>query len=200
MRIEFQVEEPSMEATLIELAPRLVGQAAFKIINYRSKAALLKKLPDRLRAYRARLPQEDIKIVVLLDSDSGDCVELKRQLEGFALQAGLRTKSSAEGDIFDVVNRIVCQELEAWFFGDAEALRSAFPRLPKDFERKRRFRNPDSIPNTWEALDRLLRQSRCDASGSKIDRARRIAGHMVPARNTSPSFRTFLHAVEAMQF
>ena len=102
--VEFQVEEPSMEAALEGLLPRIVGnRAAWKVINYRNKQRLLRNLPSRLRAYSARLRQEDLKIYVLIDSDDVDCRELKSCLERMALDAGLGTKTRPGTDgIFHV--------------------------------------------------------------------------------------------------
>jgi Domain of unknown function (DUF4276) len=130
--IEFQVEEPSMEAALDGLLPRIVGsRATWKIINYRNKQRLLRKLPERLPAYRARLRNEDLKIFILIDQDETDCQRLKKQLESIAAAAGLGTKTRPDADgMFHVVNRIVICELEAWYFGDLPALREIYPRLP----------------------------------------------------------------------
>jgi hypothetical protein len=116
--VEFQVEEPSMEAALDGLLPRIIGdRATWKIINYRNKRRLSKNLPDRLRGYRARCKNEGLKICVLIDRDDEDCRALKLRLERMALAAGLATKTNRSGDgSFEVINRIVICELEAWFF------------------------------------------------------------------------------------
>jgi hypothetical protein len=200
MRIEFQVEEPSMEAALQQLIPRLIGnQLPGRIIMYRGKRDLLKQLPARLRGYRDRLAREDLKIIVLVDADAEDCRKLKARLERMAREAGLRTKSAGDGT-FEVVNRVVCCELEAWFFGDPTALRAAFPRLPPNFAAGRRYREPDRIPEAWETLVRLLkRSSYARALPGKIELARRVAAEMDPARNRSSSFRAFVQAIEAAQ-
>jgi hypothetical protein len=47
-----------------------------------------------------------------------------------AISAGLITKSSCQKDkSFQVLNRIVVEELEAWFFGDVQAIRQAYPKV-----------------------------------------------------------------------
>ncbi|MEA2046068.1 MAG: DUF4276 family protein [Euryarchaeota archaeon] len=67
------------------------------------------------------------RIVVLIDEDRQDCNKLKLKLENAAIDAGLTTRTSAEADAkFQVLNRILVEELEAWFFGDSEALHSAY--------------------------------------------------------------------------
>lgn len=50
--LEILVEEPSMEAFLRQLLPRLLpGQISFQIYSSQCKDELLKRLPERLRGY-----------------------------------------------------------------------------------------------------------------------------------------------------
>jgi hypothetical protein len=82
-----------------------------------------------LKGYQAWLPP-DWKIVILIDKDREDCLELKEKLEIMAISSGLITKSSCQKDkSFQVLNRIVVEELEAWFFGDVQAIRQAYPKV-----------------------------------------------------------------------
>ncbi len=107
MNIEFFVEEPSAEAALQNIVPKIVGPAvSFNIHPFQGKPDLLKSLPGRLRGYRDWLPG-DWRIVVLIDADQDDCRQLKARLEEIALSSGLTTKSSPgiEGK-FHVVNRL----------------------------------------------------------------------------------------------
>ena len=200
MQIEFQVEEPSMEKTIDNLAPKIIkGRATYKIINYRGKTRLLRELPKRLRAYRNRIKKEDIKIVVLLDEDRKSCLELKNILENFSENAGLYTKSNPDSDgNFTVINRIVIEELEAWFFGDCEALIKCYPRLPENLQLKARYRNPDAIKGgTWEALHRELAKAGYFKSVlPKLEVARNISSAMCPSKNRSKSFQVFHHGLE----
>jgi hypothetical protein len=190
MHIEFLVEEPSMQAALDNLLPRLLPlDTTYRIIVFEGKPGLLKRLPDRLRAYAHWLPPE-YRIVVLVDEDRQDCHELKRQLEAAARQAGLSTKTSG-GARFQVLNRIVIEELEAWFLGDLEALRQAYPGLPASLER--RFPDPDAVNGgTWETLERLLQRCGYFQGGyRKLEAASAISAHMNPERNRSKSFQVF---------
>jgi len=198
-RLEILVEEPSMEEALRHLLPKILqGRVHFKLINMRSKGRLLKELPNRLRAYRRRLSAgEDIKIIVLVDRDDDDCRKLKHELEQIAAQAGLATKTRPDGGgRFQVLNRIVIEELEAWFMGDKEALRSAFGNLRRaSFPGA--FDNPDN-GGTWKRLHRFLKRNGIYRNSyPKIDAARKIAPHMDPNRNVSRSFRVFCQGVEA---
>lgn len=146
MHIEFLVEEPSAEATLSNLVPKILGQDfSFKVHSYQGKPDLLNKLLPRLRGYKTWMP-EDWRIVVLIDADEEDCRALKDNLEGIAQRAGLFTKSNRTiGSYFQVLNRLAIEELEAWFFGDVEAVHSSYPRISLNLGKKAKYRNPDTI-------------------------------------------------------
>lgn len=194
MHIEVLVEEPSAEAVLNNLLPSLLREkASFRIHVHQGKQSLLRTLADRLRGYRRWLP-EGWRIVVLIDEDRKDCYELKARLEEAARNARLLTKSSPDSrGTFQVVNRLAIEELEAWFFGDVQALLRAYPRLPPTLHRKREYRDPDAIAGgTWEALERALQRAGYYGGGMpKVEVAQRVSRNMDPERNTSHSFQVF---------
>ncbi len=191
-----------MEATLESLLPRLInGRARQKIINHGSKSQLLKNMPERLQGYRNMARDMDLGILVLVDRDVGDCVELKKKLERMAEENRLSTKSNPAPDgLFLVVNRVVVEELEAWFLGDVSAIRAAYPRIPETLAKKQGFRDPDGIKGgTWEAMHREMKKAGyCNGHFPKLDVARSIAPHMDPDINNSTSFRIFRRGVEAL--
>ena len=191
--VELLLEELSAEAALRILLPRMLPpQITFNIHPFQGKLDLLGKLPQRLGAYAEWLPK-DWRIVVLLDEDREDCVSLKRQLEDFALGAGLTTKSSPGADgSFAVLNRVAVEELEAWFFGDVQAMASAYPGVPLTLGARKGFRDPAIPGGTWEALQRVLQKAGHHMGGlRKVEAAETIAAHMEPGRNRSPSFQCF---------
>lgn len=194
LHLEILVEEPSAGAALQILIPKIAGpQISLRVITFQGKHDLLAKLPDRMHGYARWLP-ENYRIVVLVDEDRQDCRQLKQQLENVALQARLSTKtSSSPGDVFQVVNRIAIEELEAWFFGDFEALRQAYPRLPATLPKRRPYRDPDAIAGgTAEAMERELQRAGYYKGGLlKTQAARNIAPYMQPERNLSKSFQVF---------
>ena len=193
------VEEPSMEAALEQLLPTMLGDVAFQIIRFQCKDDLLKKAPERLKGYAAWLP-ETWRILVLVDRDDDDCMVLKAQLENMAAEARLLTKTAAgAGQQFQVVNRIAIEELEAWFFGDWDAVRAAYPRVPPSQPSKSGFRDPDAIAGgTWEAMERVLKLAGYFSTGlRKVEFARTVAAHMAPHRNRSGSFQAFAGAIAA---
>lgn len=201
MQIEILVEEQSAEEALRHLMPRVLkNRARARVINLGSKYKLLKVLPKRLTAYGQRIASgESLRVVVLVDRDDDDCEQLKAELERMAAAAGLPTKSSPAADgRFMVLNRIVIEELESWFIGDASALRKAFTSLPKVEQNRGIFRNPDN-GGSWEALHRFLkRHGIYKSSFPKIDAARRIAPHLDIQQNRSRSFQVFVAGMEAL--
>lgn len=184
------VEEPSMEAFLLGLLPRILPQqTTFEIRVFQGKNDLLDKLEARLRGYAAWLPI-DWRLVVLVDQDDDSCRQLKRQLEDLALRAGLRTKSNAIGLTWQLVNRIAIEELEAWYFGDWVAVREAYPRVSANIPQQQKYRNPDAISGgTWETFERMMQRYGYYKGGlAKIEAARAIGSCIDPARSRSQSF------------
>lgn len=195
--LELLVEEPSMETFLRALLPRLLPQdRSFEVHPFQGKSDLLSKLEPRLRGYAAWLPT-DWRIVVVVDRDDEDCLELKRRLEAIAQCAGLKTRARAGNAPWQLVNRIAIEELEAWYFGDWEAVRSAYPRASANVPRRQSFRDPDAIAGgTWEAFERVMQAHGYFKAGlSKIEAARAIGAHVDPERSSSRSFRTFSDAI-----
>jgi len=194
MHIEFLVEEPSAEAALLNIVPKILRQdVSFAIRPYQGKQDLLRKLLNRLQGYKAWLPK-NWRIVVLIDADDESCRKLKAKLERIAHKVGLLTKSKMKGSShFQVLNRLAIEEIEAWFFGDVDALHAAYPRISLELGKKAKYRNPDVIKGgTWEALERELKRAGYFSGGlSKISVAREISLYMEPERNRSRSFQVF---------
>lgn len=193
------VEEPSMEAALRIMLPKILGDRSFEIHPYQCKNDLLKRLPERLLGYAKWIPQ-NWGIVVVVDRDDDDCKMLKARLERIAAEACLPTRSVAGGRPYSLVNRIAIEELEAWYFGDWEAVLAAYPRVPSDVPTKAPFRDPDAIKGgTWEAFERILQRAKYFKGGlRKIEAARAVSEHWEPARNTSASFQAFRDVLQEM--
>jgi hypothetical protein len=195
--LEFLVEEPSMEAFLIELLPRLLGeQTTFRIHTHQGKTDLIGKLADRLRGYAKWLPNF-MRIIVLVDRDDEDCVALKQRIEQTAEAAGLLTRTAANGPHWQVVNRLAIEELEAWYFGEWTAVRNAYPRASANIPRQAAYRTPDAIAGgTWEAFERVLRNAGYFSGGlRKVEAATAIGKHFQSDRAQSPSFISFRNAL-----
>ena len=191
--LEFLVEEPSMEAFLSVLLPRLLPEhCTFLIHTFQGKPDLLGKLEARLKGY-AHWPSSYGRVVVVVDCDDEDCRDLKRRLEDAASAARLGTRSSSGKKPWQVVNRIAIEELEAWYFGDWEAVRCAYPRVAPTVPSRASYRDPDAIKGgTWEAFERILNKGGYFRNGlRKVEAARAIAPHIDPERSHSRSFARF---------
>lgn len=188
-----------MKAALEILLPKVLQDVEFEIYDFQCKDELLKRLPERLRGYSSWLPA-NWAILVVVDRDDDDCTGLKQHLDDMAAAVGLLTKTAAgDGCRFQVLNRIVIEELEAWFFGDWPAVHAAYPKVPATVPQKAGFRDPDAIAGgTWEALERILKRAGYFSTGlRKLECARAVAQHMEPARNTSRSFQALCNALVA---
>ena len=182
-----------MEDFLQGLLPHVLPEGCtFDFHVHQGKPDLLRKLGNRLRGFSRWLPA-DWRIVVVVDSDNEDCRVLKDKLEQAAANAGLLTRSQAHGGAWRVVNRIAIRELEAWYFGDWEAVCQAYPRVRSNIPRQARYRDPDAIRGkTCKAFHRILKErGYFRAELHKVEAAQAIAPRIDPARNRSRSFTVF---------
>lgn len=188
-RLEILVEEPSMEAVLRVILPKILHDgwtvdANVFIRPHHGKDDLKKSIPNKFKAF-ARFP-EKTGFIILQDQDTNDCKTLKKELVELCEQNNYGVNP------FKV--RIVCHELEAWYLGDAEAIAKVFPH---DFKSER-FRNkdlckkPDSIVSPKKRLKGIVGEYQ------QIATANAIAKQMVIDDNQSESFRQFISAVETL--
>lgn len=186
------VEEPSMEAYLLENLPSLLEESTFSVHAFQGKDNMIRRLPDRLRGFSHTLQPNEV-VVVMLDRDDDDCVQLKEKLLGFGVDAGLNTSGCAGRECPKLIIRIVVEELEAWYFGDWEAVCEVYPRMNPNVPRQAAYRNSDQIlGGTWEAFERLLRNRGYHTTGLRKTEAARLIGKVTIAdRNTSPSYKCF---------
>ena len=206
LHLEFLVEEASLESALTQILPKILpSNVSSKIHAFRGKTDLLAKLPNRLKGYQAWLPH-DWKVVILIDEDREDCLKLKQKLEIMTISAGLITKSSCQKNkSFQVLNRIVVEELEAWFFGDVQAICQAYPKVSANLATQQPYRDPDAIKGgTWEALERVLRRAGYHQGGlEKYKASSEISKYMNPESNRSKSFQVFcqglLESIDSQQ-
>jgi len=197
--VEVLVEEPSMEAALRLLLPSMLNGISFEIYQHQCKDDLLARLPERLRGYASWIP-DTWRIVVIVDRDDDECDVLKRRLEEMATNAGLPTRSMPRGARYVVVNRLAIEELEAWYFGDWEAVRAVYPNVPATIPKKAPYRDPDAVAGgTWEAFERVLQRAGYFKNGlRKIETARAVAAAMDAGRNRSRSFQALRAALIEM--
>lgn len=194
MRLHILVEGESEEALLNVWLPRFLPPGhSFVIIRHRGKGrlsrdpvrvpdirreGLLDQLPAKLRAYGKTLDPATDRLLVLVDADDEPCLELKRRL--------LETLESCDPHPV-VLFRLAIEETEAFYLGDPQAIRRAFPQA-----RLQRLKSyaQDSACKTWELFQSVIG----DPVEDKVRWAERMAPHLGTTwkgsdANRSPSFR-----------
>ena len=179
-KIVFLLEEDSMKTFLDGLLPRMFPDMVFQCISHDGKTDLERNVPIKLRSWR----EPGVRFVVIRDSDQGDCVEIKRRLVRMCAEAGRP----------DTLVRIVCQELEAWYLGEPDALADAFgdERLRR-IGRRARFRDPDGVQKPSEAVVELAPGFR-KARGAKT-----MAAFLSRERNASRSFPVLMSGIDRIR-
>ena len=84
--VDVIVEEPSAEAALQLLLPKMLRHVSFSVYTHQCKAELLLRLSQRLKAYAARRRsnpwfRNHCRIIVLVNRDQEDCQDLKHHIE-----------------------------------------------------------------------------------------------------------------------
>ena len=166
-----------MKTLLDGLLPRLFPCLVFQCVPHEGQQDLAKSVPRKLRAWR----EPGVRFVVLRDNDRGDCRILKGRLRDLCRENGRP----------DTLVRIACQELEAWYLGEPDALADAYSQDNlRGIGRRARFRDPDSVVKPSSAVRELVPQFQ------KTDGARRMAEHLSRERNRSASFQALMQGIE----
>ena len=177
-RVVFLLEESSMKVLLDGLLPRLFPDLPFQCVPHEGKQDLEKSIPRKLRAWR----EPGVRFVVVQDNDDSDCLARKQHLAGI-------TRSSGRPD---TIVRIVCQELEAWYFGAPDALANAFARPNlRALAGRARFRDPDAIVQPARALAERVEEFQ------KVSGARRMAQELT-RKNRSRSFQVLIAGIDCL--
>ena len=147
---------------------------------------LLHQLPKKLRGYEDE-KKNNLAIVVLVDGDKKDCTEFKSDLLKISKHCCPSTK---------IIFRIAIEELEAWFFGDQEALKKAYPKANQKQLNSYVQDTQDMKDGTWEFLAGVIGIKRRRIS--KTEWAENICPYMDVENNKSPSFRVFRDGIRDM--
>lgn len=178
MTLIFLLEERSMKEVLDIILPKILPETVtFRTIPHSGKSDLQESIPRKLKAWR----QPDTKFVIVRDQDSGDCIQIKEFLKELTEPYGR-----------EVLIRIACRELEAWYFGDLKAVSKAYGLDVTALSNKKQFRNPDEIGNPKQELRKIFPKHQ------QLDGARRIAAHMDVDKNSSISFQVFVEGVRRL--
>jgi hypothetical protein len=178
-KIVFLLEERSMKALLEGLIPRFLPDLQFQCIPHEGKHDLEKSIPRKLRAWH----EPGARFVIVYDNDGGNCIELKQRLTALCSDSGRP----------DTLVRIACQELEAWYFGDPEALALSFDRKQlRTIGNRSCYRDPDSIRYPSKELSKLIPEFQ------KISGARKMSYHLSRTTNRSGSFNAMMDGLDRL--
>lgn len=178
MKLVFLLEERSMKVLLDIILPRILPDGVtFQTIPHQGKSELEKSISTKLRAWN----EPNVAFVIVHDQDSNNCVELKNKLVSLCSNANRK-----------FLVRIPCHELEAWYWGDLDAVSKAYGKDLTSLKNKKKYRNPDQIENPKQELKKLIPQM------GQIEGAQRIAPYMNVANNTSYSFNVFVQGVQRL--
>lgn len=176
-RVVFLLEERSMKTLLDGLLPRLMPEVNFLCIPHEGKQDLEKSIPRKLRAWQ----EPGVRFIIVRDNDGGDCHALKQKL--VELCNGPK--------IAAVMVRIACQELEAWYFGEPEAMARAFGNDQlQEIGNKSRYRDPDGIHQPSKEIVKLIPEFQ------KISGARKMAAFLSREGNRSRSYQVMMEGIE----
>ena len=173
-------EEQSMGECLKVVIPQLWPDSRegldWLVLSFQGKSHLKKSIPQKMKGWgNYRNPH----FIILQDKDSGNCVAIKQELYKIAYP---------HKKPFHV--RIVCQELESWLLGDLEAIKRAYPQA--EIRDNAKFRNPDSLGNASQELERLINIP------TKIQPAKSISQHFDLTKNKSKSFNVFIRTLKQL--
>ena len=177
-KIVFLLEEKSAQLLLDSLLPRILpDRIEFQCLSHKGFQTLQKSIPKKLSEWK------NVRFVILHDQDDKNCEKLKSKL----LQMCRKNNRP------DTVVCIVCQELEAWYCGDLNAVAGVYPRFkPQKIENSARFRNPDNIVKPSKVLKEIVPEF------LKGGTAETIGEYMDLNNNKSKSFQHFVKKMREM--
>jgi hypothetical protein len=210
MHIEFLVEDSSGKIFLENILPAVIKdpEVSWRVHGYRgigrippslngktdpSKRIILDQLPRLLGGY-GKTPYVDA-VVVVVDNDDRDCKSFLAELKSISEKSCPNLK---------VLFRLAIEEMEAWYFGDMEAVKAAYSHVNAATVKAY---VQDSICGTWERLAdaitpggsaRILAEGWPAPGILKAEWVERIAPHMDIEKNTSPSFVKFRDGIRQL--
>ncbi|PKM16630.1 MAG: hypothetical protein CVV12_02125 [Gammaproteobacteria bacterium HGW-Gammaproteobacteria-2] len=180
----FLLEERSAKALLDSLLPRFLStEIHTRLIPFEGKQDLEKNIERRIRAYQ----NPHARFIILRDQDSHpDCKNLKGTLSEYCKKSGRAQHCLV---------RIACQELEAFYLADLDAVEKALTlnRLASR-QGARKFRDPDKLGSPSRELRSLTKNRYQKVSGS-----REIGKHLDIENRRSPSFQNLIAAIRRME-
>ncbi len=177
----FFLEEPSAKEMLQGILPQILPEHIVPcFIVFEGKQDLEKQLVRKLRLWR----QPDSRFIVLRDQDAGDCRKIKENL----------LKKCKEAERMGAIVRIACHELESFYLGDLQSVEKGLKvsGLAKQ-QNKKKFRQPDKLPNPAHELKALTNKRYQKISGSRA-----IGKYLDLEKNQSQSFNVLVNSIKTI--
>lgn len=173
----FLLEEPSAQELLKVIVPQIIGDTyPTRYIVFDGKQDLEKRLTFKLKHYC----NPAAVFVVVRDQDSGDCIKIKTELQ----------KKCEESGKHHFLIRIPCHELETFYLADLSAVEKAFGVFVTKLQNRKKYRNPDTLSNAKEELQKLC-PAYTEVAGSK-----KIAPFMSVSNTRSISFFHLVNGIK----
>lgn len=193
------VEGPAEVTFLEALLPRLLPAHSFQVYPHQGRGrlstdpnkepaptqrGLFDNLATTLRVWGRHFDPAVDRVVVLADVDEDDCAELLGRLESLHKKINPRPRT---------IFRLAIEETEAWYLGDAAAVRKAFPEASRN---KLAAWKPDRVGRTWELFQEIIGAQSEDKPGwGEAMGAVLAVDEPLERKNRSPSFRKFCRRV-----
>ena len=173
----FLLEERSAEEMLKQNLPKILPkEISCRYISFEGKQDLEKNIERKIKGWL----RPDSCFIILHDQDSADCKVLKKALAAKCARAGRK----------DALVRIACHELESFYLGDLEAVKTAYG-IPVPSQKNRKFRTPDNLANAAEELKKITKMKYQKVEGSRL-----IARHLkLDGSSSSASFNALLSGI-----
>lgn len=196
MHLEILIEDSSGKALLEHLMPKIINceGVSYKIREFVGRGHIPKKPSPNIKnktllgsipSYFEGLSYVDA-LVIVLDSDNNNCQDLLYRLKELEARCQKRPRT--------VLFRLAIAEMEAWYFGDREALQRAYPDVDQKILDGYK---QDSVCDTWERLAeaigyakevKAMKDSIALSGPFKHQLAQKLGPLMNVEKNTSPSF------------
>lgn len=174
------LEEESAKRMLDVIVPKILPKGISHIcIPFEGKSDLMKNIALKIRAWK----KPNSVFLIMRDQDSGNCKTIKKQILK-------ECEKSAKPQSHYLV-RIACHELESFYLGDLEAVKSAGFKISTP---KRKLTDPDKISNAAEELGKITQ-----LKYSKIQGSSAIAPFLkLDGSNRSASFNALITGIKKL--
>lgn len=177
------LEEPSAKRMLDVIIPKLLPEGmSFKCIPFEGKSDLEKQVSSKMRGWK----KPNSVFLVMRDQDAGDCKVVKKRL------LDLCAASFCNENQYLV--RIACHELESFYLGDLDAVRSAGFKVTLTKKFKNGYKEPDLIASPAEELSKIT-----SGEYQKIAGSAAIAPYLkLDGTNASKSFNVLVDGIRKL--